>query len=436
MKVKVFPVSRLSGTFQAQPSKNYTTRYLYMAALTEGVSTVKNIALSDDARALLDCLEKLGARFDFLNDRTVRVRGFGKNPRSGQTLNTGNAGTVLRFLLGISALTEQTTFTTEYTHSLGKRPNDDLLHALSSLGIQWKSGGSGDTLPLHIKGVTSKLPENLKLHVSGEKSSQFLSSLLFLAPLLNRNVTIRVPGNLKSAPLIRQTLEVLGEGGVTVKHDQQLRNFYIDQKQCYQPGNFMVGGDHPGTAAIIGLSCLVPSSVEIANLKDDEQGEKNIIYALQKMGANLQWSKERVFIRGGKTLKGISFDGNRATDGVQALSAVSTLASGKSRFYNVQNLRYKECDRISDWGKELTKMGVNFSEEPDAFEITGKPGGYRGKNTFYSHQDHRIIMGLTIIGACCDEPVIIEEAQHISKSYPDFFKHLQHLGAHIEIQEQ
>ncbi len=434
MKVKVHPAFRLEGKLQAQPSKNYTTRYLYAAALADGESVVENIALSEDARALLQCLETLGAQFTFLNERTVQVRGFGRTPLSGQEINPGNAGTVLRLLLGISVLTEQTSFTTDYTDSLGRRPNDDLLKALSSLDIEY-TAGTGGTLPLTIRGISKVLPENVELTVSGEKSSQFLSSLLFLAPLLDRRVEIRVTGNLKSAPLIRQTLQVQREAGISVDYYDSLTNFVIKKGQSYQPGKFVVGGDHPGTAAILGICCLVPSHVEISNLLNDEQGEKNVIPALQEMGADLDWKNGRVLVRGGKTLRGIQFNGDRATDAVQALSAVTCVAEGTSRFYNVENLRYKECDRISDWGKELLKMGVPFREEQDAFEITGNPAGYEGGMYFDSHQDHRVIMGLTLIGARCKKPIIIENAQHIAKSYPDFFAHLQQLGARVEIIE-
>lgn len=433
MKVQIYPVSRLEGNIQAQPSKNYTTRYLLVSALAEGISTVDNIALSDDARALLDCLEKLGAQISFLGKRTIQIRGFGSKPRSGQVLNPHNAGTVLRFLLGISALTEHTSFTTDYPDSLGRRPNDDLLCALKPLGIQYDAG-TGGTLPLQMKGISSPPSRPIELTVSGEKSSQFLSSLLFLAPLLNQKTIIKVSGNLKSAPLVKQTLQVLSEAGITVEYDHRFRIFTFEKGQSYTPGKYNVGGDHPGTAALLGISCIVPSEVEITNLKDDEQGEKRIITALQEMGADIHWNGERVLIRGGKPLHRIQFDGDQATDGVLALSATSALGEGISRFYNVENLRYKECDRISDWGTELIKMGVLFREEQDAFEITGHPEGYTGGKTFSSHQDHRVIMGLTLIGNRCKKPIVIEEAQHITKSYPDFFAHLQKIGCKITLE--
>src|SRR5689334_11305614 len=118
--VRVHPARELRGALRAQPSKNYTTRYLLAAALTEGEVRVVGAAQSEDAAAMLRCLKAWGADVVLQGSDAV-IGGFGPHPRSGATLNPGNAGAVARFLIGVAALTEGTTFVTDYPESLGKR---------------------------------------------------------------------------------------------------------------------------------------------------------------------------------------------------------------------------------------------------------------------------------------------------------------------------
>ena len=131
----VYPVSRLSGTIAAQPSKNYTTRYLLAAALSEGRTRVVGVATSEDAGAMLRCLADWGAGIEHVGDDVV-VTGFGARPKSGVTLNPGNAGAVARFLMAVAALTGETRFVTDHPESLGKRPQADLLATLKRLGAR------------------------------------------------------------------------------------------------------------------------------------------------------------------------------------------------------------------------------------------------------------------------------------------------------------
>ncbi len=435
MKAIIYPTNFLKGKIKAQPSKNYTNRFLYIAGLTEGTTILKNVAYSDDAKSLMRCIQKLGAKIEFLEENTLKITGFGDKPNSINELDVGNAGTVLRFLIGCAIFTKETYFINSYPESLGKRPNEDLLKALQSLGVKYEAKDKGK-LPIRIKGINKNdLPEPVKIKVSGKISSQYLSSLLLISPLLDRNVEITVIDELKSKPLIKQTLEVMGKTGIKISHSNNLTKFFIKKGQRYKPGTYTIGGDHPGSAAILSAAAVVNSDIEIEGLFDDEQGEKRIIYALKEMGVNIKWENNTVKLKSNGKLSSIIFDGDKATDGVLALSAASTLAKGKSKFFNVENLRYKECDRISDWGAELKKIGVKFSETQDSFEIIGNTEGYKGGVILDSHNDHRVIMGLTIIGLRCQKPITIENAHHIDKSYPDFFKHIQSLGGKVEIIE-
>lgn len=427
MDVRVYPATRLEGVINPPSSKNYTTRYLLAAALADGESLIRYPAESEDSEAMQHCLRELGAVLTREGEH-LRVRGFGRHPRSPGVLNPGNAGAVLRFLIAICAATlEQVTFVTEYHESLGKRPQGDLLDALNQLGARTMSREG--RLPITLFGG------NLKggtVTVSGELSSQFTSGLLFAAPLTGERLEIAVTGEMKSRPPIRQTLQVLREAGITVEASDDLRHFVVPAGQHYQAREYTVPGDYPGSAALMAAAAVVPSDVTIERLFVDEQGERAAIEVLAAMGADIHHDGERVRIRGGRPLSGVKFDGDRFTDAVLALTAAAVLAVGRTHFYNVENLRYKECDRISDYRAELNKLGARVEEEQDRLIITGRPDGLEGGVEVEAHIDHRVIMGLTIASLRARSPVVIREAQHIAKSYPAFFDHLRSVGARIE----
>lgn len=430
MDVRVYPCSRLEGVISPPSSKNFTTRYLLAAALAEGESVIRHVAHSEDSEALQRCLIALGAELT-PEGGDLRVRGFGRNPKPVPTLNPGNAGAVLRFLMAVAAVTmDDVTFVTDYAESLGKRPQGDLITALAQMGVEAEH--QEGRLPIRLRGGASRVRGG-KVVVSGEVSSQYTSALLIAAPLTGQELEVEVTGDMKSLAPIRQTLQMLAEGGITVEASPDLRRFRIPAGQAYQPREYVVPGDYPGSSALMAAAAVVPSDVTILRLmNEDEQGERAAVEVLQAMGADIVHENNTVRIRGGRPLKGGEFDGDRFTDAVLALTAASAFADGTTRFYNVENLRFKECDRISDYRAELLKTGAQVDEEQAALIITGQPNGVRGGVEVDARIDHRVIMGLTIVGLRSQEPVLIRDAHHVAKSYPAFFDHLRSLGARIE----
>lgn len=425
----VHPTARLRGSIHPPSSKNYTARYLLVAALAEGTSRVRYPARSDDAQAMMRCLEALGARLEWEDEATLRVEGFGGRPRNPGRLDPGNAGAVLRFLMGIGALLDRVEFVTQYAESLGRRPHGDLLRALEQLGARCRAA-EGDRLPVVIEG--GRLHGG-KVKVSGARSSQFLSALIFLAPLVGEPVEIEVVEGLRSKPLIRTTLEVVREAGIKLDASDDLLHFYVPSPQRYLPRDYVVNGDWPGASAILAAAAAVTDSdVTLDRLWDDQQGERAIVDVLRQMGADVEWTPPRVRLRATGRLRAIEFDGDRATDAVLAMAGAACLAEGRSRFFNVGNLRLKECDRISEPLAELRKLGLDCREEREAFEIVGSPEGFEGGIDLEAHNDHRVIMLLATVGLRCRKPVRILDAHHVAKSYPAFFDDLRSLGARIE----
>ncbi|WP_028611167.1 3-phosphoshikimate 1-carboxyvinyltransferase [Paenibacillus harenae] len=427
MDVLVTPTPRLAGELQALSSKNYTTRYLLVAALAEGTSTIFYPAHSEDSDAMRRCIRDLGAIVEE-DDEKIVITGFGRHPKPVDQLDVGNAGAVLRFLMAIAALCPDVTFINRYPDSLGKRPHSDLIDSLSSMGVSIDHNDG--KLPIRIRGGA---PKGGKIHVSGNISSQFLSALLFLTPLLEEDSEIEVLHDLKSKVVIGQTLEVLEQAGIVIHADEDYMRFRVPGSQRYSAKTYTVQGDYPGSAAILAAAAVTQSDVIVHRLEEkSKQGERAIVDVLKMMEVPLTHENGIVHVQGNGKLKAVEFDGDHATDAVLAMVAAAVFAEGTSRFYNVENLRYKECDRITDYLNELRKAGANVEERQAEIIVQGRPEGVEGGVEINAHFDHRVIMALTVVGLRAKQPIRIRDAHHVAKSYPIYFDHLQALGANVE----
>ncbi|WP_424765907.1 3-phosphoshikimate 1-carboxyvinyltransferase [Paenibacillus sp. sgz302251] len=427
MDVLVTPTPRLEGELQALSSKNYTTRYLLVAALAEGTSTIYYPAHSEDSDAMRRCIRDLGAIVEE-DDEKITITGFGRNPKPVNQLDVGNAGAVLRFLMAIAALCPDVTFINRYPDSLGKRPHSDLIDSLTSMGVSIDHNDG--KLPITIRGGA---PKGGKIQVSGNISSQFLSALLFLTPLLEEDSEIEVVHDLKSKIVIGQTLEVLEQAGIIIHADEDYMRFRVPGGQSYEAKTYSVQGDYPGSAAILAAAAVTHSDVIVHRLEEkSKQGERAVVDVLKMMEVPLTHENGIVHVKGNGKLKAVEFDGDHATDAVLAMVAAAVFAEGTSRFYNVENLRYKECDRITDYLNELRKAGANVEERQAEIIVHGRPEGVEGGVEINAHYDHRVIMALTVVGLRAKQPLRIRDAHHVAKSYPIYFDHLLALGANVE----
>jgi len=427
MDVIVTPTPKLQGKIEALSSKNYTTRYLLVAALAEGTSTIYFPAHSEDSDAMRRCIRDLGAIVEEDEEKIV-ITGFGRHPKAVDQLDVGNAGAVLRFLMAIASFCPDVTFINRYPDSLGKRPHHDLIESLSKMGVTIEHNEG--KLPITIKGGK---PRGGHIQVSGNISSQFLSALLFLTPLLEEDSEIEVLHDLKSKVVVGQTLEVLEQAGIVIHADEDYMRFRVPGRQSYQAKTYHVQGDYPGSAAILAAAAVTESDVIVNRLMENsKQGERAVVDVLKMMEAPLTHENGVVHVQGNGKLKAVEFDGDHATDAVLAMVAAAVFAEGTSRFYNVENLRYKECDRITDYLNELRKAGANVEERQSEIIVHGRPEGVEGGVDINAHYDHRVIMALSIVGLRSKQPIRIHDAHHVAKSYPIYFDHLKALGANVE----
>ena len=223
--------------------------------------------------------------------------------------------------------------------------------------------------------------------------------------------------------------------GVDIEAADDLTHFRVEGPQSYQAGTYRVPGDWPAAAAILSAAAVVDSDVTVEGLVEDDQGERRILDVLRDMGADVEVNLEAgwVRVRGGKPLQPVEVNGDLATDAVLSMVAMAAFADGTSRFYNVENLRYKECDRITDFCRELRKAGVNVEERQSEIIVHGRNDLLPGGAQIDAHYDHRVLMALTTIGLRCKEPLTLTDVHHVAKSYPDFFADMEQLGANLQI---
>ncbi len=345
----------------------------------------------------------------------------------------GNAGAVLRLLLGLGALLPHVTFETDHPDSLGRRPNADLLDALRSLGITVQAREPGGLLPITLAGGP---PRGGEVVVSGARSSQYLSALLYLAPLLPDGLRITVSDGLRSVPLVRATLRALAAAGIAVEAAPDLRSFVVPGSQRFQPRVYDVPGDTPSAAALAAVALTAGIPVRLERLDAAEDDVRALVAALEAFGAPILATPEAdtgvLSLSGAARLHSATLDGDAIIDSVPALVAAACFARGETRFENVATLRLKESDRIDDLCGELRRAGADVEPHPDRIVVRGQPSGIRGGVTVNGHDDHRLAQALAITALRCERGLVIDGADAVAKSYPGFFADLARLGASVQ----
>lgn len=436
-------------------SKYYTLRYLLNALLADGESVIEAPALSDDTAVLTRALRALGATArweraattDGAEQWNLRVIGVAGRPHSppGGALRMGNAGAVLRLLLGIGALLPDVRFETDHAESLGRRPNADLLDALRSLGVMVAAREPGGLLPITLYGGP---PRGGAVSISGLSSSQYLSALLYLGPLLQDGLTITVAGGLRSQPLVRATLRALAAAGIRVEAAPDLLSFRIPGGQRFQPRHYRTPGDVPSTAALLAAAFALRSPLRIEGLAAQDDDAQALLAACETLGvpfasqpsaddpdAPLILAAESETQRLGRHAATRHIDGDPIIDSVPALVALACFLPGETHFENVATLRLKESDRINDLCAELASAGADVTPRPDSIIVRGRPDGIAGDAIVHAHDDHRLAQALAIVATRSQRGLTIEGSDAVAKSYPWFYDDLQRMGADVRALE-
>lgn len=409
MKIKINPKT-LCGKIEAPASKSVAHRTLICAALAKGKSTVKLNKTSEDIEATASCLKSLGVTIEKSgNEWTVTPPA--KFPEKAE-LDCGESGSTLRFMLPVvSALGIEATFTAH--GRLPDRPIAPLLDEMKKHGIT-----CNDTFPLHISG---KLTGG-KFRIAGNISSQFITGLLLALPLCEEESEIEIIPPVESKPYIDITTKVLSDFGAKI---EESGNVYKVRHSDLQSGAFNIEGDWSNAAFLLALGAGV-SGLD----RNSAQGDRKILDVFCSFGAELieDGSSIRVSLA---NLHGTEIDASDIPDLVPVISAIAATADGTTKIYNATRLRLKESDRIKSTVEMINSLGGDAHETEDGIIINGRKSLSGG--TVESFNDHRIVMAAAVASQKCENCVIINNAQAVNKSYPEFFKDFNSLGGDANV---
>lgn len=400
------------------------------ALLHEGETTIHNPGSSSDDLAAIDVIQKLGAVIKEQSTGKIVIESNGVQPVSNE-MNCGESGLGIRMFTPIASLSERPV-TINGTGSLVTRPMDFFDEIFPKLGITIKSNSG--KLPLHIQGPL----QPKAIEIDGSLSSQFLTGLLMaFGKAATEPVTITV-NNLKSKPYIDLTLEVMKHFGYDVVNDN-FKTFTISPvNQTSQQINYTVEGDWSGGAFLL-VAGAIAGNITVTGLDVfSTQADKAILKALMDSGCSISIEEKQIVIGppaiGLSGLKAFHFDATDCPDLFPPLVALAACCTGTTAIQGVNRLAHKESNRGLTLQEEFGKMGIEIKLQDDLMLVEGGKG-LRGA-TVQSHHDHRIAMACAVAALNADAETIVEEAEAINKSYPDFYAHLKNLGATLKEAEQ
>jgi 3-phosphoshikimate 1-carboxyvinyltransferase len=405
-------------------SKSITLRDCVIAALAEGESTISFPGECDDYWRMKDCLQRLHVPLVQAGPEAIRIRGNGGRFEPGRVeLFTGQSAASTRLLLSVAALRRDATAFDAHV-SMRARPNKDLLDALEQLGVRSKGERPG-YLPLELEG-----PEQMgsRVRVRGDVSSQFVSSLLIIAPVLERGLTIDIEGGLVSRPYVDITLDEMAKFGVEVQNDDYRR--FVVAPQRYRAKALGVEGDASASSYFAALATLHGGRIKFKNLgQNTRQGDYGFLEVCEALGARVRREAQQTEIVGPSgPLKPFEreVDMTRMPDVAPTLMVMAPFIPGTTRIVGLSTLRVKECDRIAAPANELRKLGVSVVEGPDFIQIESLSNGRaqaERRVAIDTYHDHRIAMSFGVIATKL-AGVSINDPNCVSKTYPLFWQHL------------
>jgi 3-phosphoshikimate 1-carboxyvinyltransferase len=433
--------SAVKGSLFAPASKSSMQRACAAALVSTGTTILQNPGTSNDDLAALDVIAKLGAVVHAEENGIIFIKSEGVRPVSGE-LQCGESGLGVRMFTPVAALSAQP-LRINGSGSLLVRPMHFFDEIFPSLGISitTKEG----RLPFNIQGPLK--PANIE--IDGSLSSQFLTGLLMAyAGAGASNVSIRV-NNLRSRPYIDLTLQVMRSFNMHVPENRNYEEFYFPPE--YSRGEhsrgterasaslstqrtYTVEGDWSGASFLL-VAGAVAGEIEVQGvMKTSTQADKKIIDALLDAGANVQVSDDKVYISRSR-LEAFHFDATDCPDLFPPLVALAAHCRGITRIRGLRRLKHKESDRGLTLREEFDKLGTRIDLQDDEMLVYGNGGVFVKDHALHSHHDHRIAMACAVACLRADLPVEIQHAEAVNKSYPDFFRHLQRIGASVTLDQ-
>ncbi|MCS7252599.1 MAG: 3-phosphoshikimate 1-carboxyvinyltransferase [Armatimonadota bacterium] len=425
----------VAGTVEVPGDKSISHRALLIGAIAEGITTIEGCLIAEDVLSTARCLTAMGVRIEGLcanaplcsASATLSVHGVsGANFSAPQdVLDAGNSGTTMRLLLGLLAA-HRFEATIDGDESLRRRPMDRVAKPLTQMGAHISGQGDKCYPPVSIRGSRLRAIEYQMPVASAQVKSAILLAGLFadgvtsvIQPAATRDHTERMLRAF-GADLSVDGLKVSIIGGATLRAQRVL-----------------VPGDFSSAAFFMALAAAIPSAkltVKGVGLNPTRVG---FIEALVRMGVDVRVENQRVAsgepvgdvtVIGCERLSPINISGEiipTMIDELPLLAVLCSVANGESLIRDAHELRIKESDRIAAMASELSSMGADITELPDGWRIVGVRR-LRGAQV-KSYGDHRVAMSLAIAGMLADGETIIDDAECVSISFPQFWELLEGL---------
>lgn len=414
------PLSCAQGKVRMPGSKSISNRTLLLAALSSGVTEIRDLLASDDTDRMLDALRLLGIGITNVGGQNYRVAGQPDGfANKSADLFLGNAGTAFRPLTAALALSGGN-YRLHGVPRMHERPIADLVSSLRQIGADIEYLGCDGFPPLQIRPAVIHGGGVVKIR--GDVSSQFLTALLMALPITGVETTVEVVGELISKPYIDITLRLMAQFGVKVRNEEWQRFVVPGQSAYVSPGIVYVEGDASSASYFLAAGALGGGPVRVEGVgRDSIQGDVAFAQALESIGAQValgdNWIEAKAPNSG--RLKAFDMDLNHIPDAAMTLAVAALFCDGPSRLRNIGSWRVKETDRISAMATELRKLGAQVEEGADWLRIV-PPASIKPNAAIDTYDDHRMAMCFSL-AALAGVPVRINEPKCTAKTFPDYF---------------
>lgn len=434
MQLRILGQETLRGHFSVPGDKSISHRALFLGAIAEGTTIIKNCLVAEDVIRTQKCLQQLGVSIKGAGTTEVALQGVGGANFMAPTvpLDCGNSGTTMRLLMGLLAAHPFETLLTG-DPSLQGRPMDRVALPLIQMGARVEGRSDRFLPPIYIRGTQSLRPITWALPVA---SAQAKSAIL-LAGLFAPGTTVVM----EPAPSRDHTERMLKIFKASVR--VQGRAIAVVGPTVLKGQTVIVPNDPSSAAFFLCAAAAIPDAEVTAEGIGVNPTRTAFLGVLKEMGAEVFVHNEReesgepvadVTVQG-KPLRGVTIAGDLIPcliDELLALAAIATVAEGVTVIRDAQELRVKESDRIKAIVKELRKMGATVKELPDGMVIVGR-SKLRGTQV-ESHNDHRVAMALAVAAVLAEGETLLSDADCIAVSFPDFPRVLASLGVKVTLE--
>lgn len=424
-RLKIHPLEKPTNATVAIPgSKSYTNRALLLAALRGGSVKIRNPLVSDDTHAMIACLRTLGIKCVFKNDSLLVSGDIKKIKKAEYNLNANLSGTTIRFLLAFACIVPGIKII-RGRGRLNQRPIAHLVESLRELGAKIEYVDKKGYPPVRV--TSSKLKAGT-VKMKGTISSQFLSALLMVAPLVGK-MAIEVEGEQISRPYVAMTIEAMKDFGVSVQN-KDFKHYVVAPKQAYTAKEYVVEGDVSSASYFFAIAALTRSTITLTNMNPkSSQADMRFLELLQDMGSTITYGEGTITIRGGGVKALGEVDMKDCPDQAQTLAVLAAFAEGETTMTGIRSLRVKETERVVALERELKKMGIKTETTFDTITVHG---GNPRPARIDTYDDHRMAMAFAV-AATKLHGMEISDPDVVSKTFPRFWKELALAGAPFEM---